>query len=172
MKFQRQTTEEFIAKAKGVWGEEYDYSRVVYRGPGRPITIICKVHGEFKQLPYNHLTGHRCHQCKVMGQTMSQAEFLERARAIFPKYDYSQVVYRLAAIKVRVVCPDHGPFERRPCDLLRGRGCRKCKDWRKARPKRGPQFKGWRPVEIEALRECLAERRGRIVNSELSMANC
>lgn len=162
----RQTTGEFIAKARAVWGEEYDYSRTVYRGPGQPVVIICRVHGPFEQWPYNHLDGHRCHQCKVDRMRMSQAEFVTRARVLFPDYDYARVAYRLAAVKVEMICPVHGAFERRPSEVLEGRGCPKC--CRKARPKRGPQFK-WRPVEIEALRECLRERRmgERMVKSTL-----
>lgn len=156
-----QTTEEFIAKAKALWGEEYDYSQTVYHGAMRPIIIICRKHGPFKQHPYNHLRGHYCRQCKVDGQRMTGEEFVRRAKEMFPEYDYSGVEYRLAAVPVTIVCPVHGPFERRPAELLKGRGCPGCNCWRKPHPKRGPEFRKWQPGEIATLREVLVERRQR-----------
>ncbi len=41
------TTEEFIAKAKAVHGDKYDYSKVDYKGNKDPVIIICPKHGEF-----------------------------------------------------------------------------------------------------------------------------
>ena len=41
------TTEEFIAKAKAVHGDRYDYSKVKYVDSKTKICIICKEHGEF-----------------------------------------------------------------------------------------------------------------------------
>ena len=37
----RYTTEEFIAKAKTVHGDRYDYSRVVYVDSVTPVRIVC-----------------------------------------------------------------------------------------------------------------------------------
>jgi hypothetical protein len=41
------TTEEFIAKAKAVHGDRYDYSKVEYVNASTKVCIICKKHGEF-----------------------------------------------------------------------------------------------------------------------------
>ena len=57
------TTEEFIAKAKAVHGNRYDYSQVKYVDSKTKVCIICKEHGEFWQQPGNHLRGIRCPQC-------------------------------------------------------------------------------------------------------------
>ena len=59
----RFTTEEFIEKTKKVHGDLYDYSKVDYIGCGTIVTIICKIHGDFKQLPHKHLVGHGCSTC-------------------------------------------------------------------------------------------------------------
>ena len=51
------TTEEFIAKAKEIHGEKYDYSETVYRGRRKNIDIICPIHGKFSQNAGRHLLG-------------------------------------------------------------------------------------------------------------------
>jgi hypothetical protein len=52
----RPGTKEWIKKAKEVHGDTYDYSEVVYVNNNTKVTIICKKHGEFKQLPRQHST--------------------------------------------------------------------------------------------------------------------
>lgn len=59
---QRQSVEEFIARARELHGAKYDYSKVVYESARLPVTIICPVHGEFKQVPDKHLKG-GCRKC-------------------------------------------------------------------------------------------------------------
>lgn len=57
-------TEEFIAKAKLIHGDEFDYSSVNYEQAHKKITIICKKHGPFQQAPTKHLSGRKCPKCK------------------------------------------------------------------------------------------------------------
>ena len=54
----------FIAKAKEIHGDKYDYSKVEYVNNDTPVTIICPIHGEFQQMPSNHVQGYGCHLCK------------------------------------------------------------------------------------------------------------
>ncbi len=65
------TTDEFIEKAKEVHGEKYDYSKVNYTGYEKYVTIICPIHGEFKQSPDSHLHSGGCPKC---GSTLSKNE--------------------------------------------------------------------------------------------------
>ena len=58
------TTEEWIAKAKAVHGETYDYSKVEYKTAKDKVCIICPKHGEFWQLPTNHVAGQGCPNCR------------------------------------------------------------------------------------------------------------
>ena len=60
-----QTTEEFIEKAKKIHGNKYDYSKVNYKSKQKSIIISCPIHGEFSQLPQNHLRGSGCPKCAV-----------------------------------------------------------------------------------------------------------
>lgn len=49
------TTEEFIIRAKKVHGERFDYSTTNYINSDTQLAIICPQHGEFHQLPRDHL---------------------------------------------------------------------------------------------------------------------
>ena len=60
------TTSEFIAKAKNIHGDKYDYSKVEYVKYDTPVTIICPEHGEFIQKPYIHLDGSGCQKCAML----------------------------------------------------------------------------------------------------------
>lgn len=53
----------FIAQAKEIHGDKYDFSKVKYDGTDKPITIICPEHGEFSQKPHHHLQGQGCRAC-------------------------------------------------------------------------------------------------------------
>ena len=41
------TTEEFIARAKQIHGDKYDYANVIYRTRDDKVKIICPIHGVF-----------------------------------------------------------------------------------------------------------------------------
>ena len=57
------TTEEFIEKAKKIHGDKYDYSKVNYNGAKIKVCIICPEHGEFWQIPNDHLCNKGCKLC-------------------------------------------------------------------------------------------------------------
>lgn len=57
------TKEQFIAKATSIHGNRFSYEKTIYVNMRKPITIICKIHGEFKQSPMNHLKTDGCPKC-------------------------------------------------------------------------------------------------------------
>ena len=57
------TTEQFVAKAREIHGDKYDYSKVVYSKMHDYITITCPNHGDFLQKAYSHLNGKGCSKC-------------------------------------------------------------------------------------------------------------
>ena len=123
------TTEEFIKKAKEVHGDKYDYSKVEYKNNKTPVTIICPIHGEFKQRPANHLSGNGCKKCAVEESRLSKEIFITRSRLIHGyKYDYSKVRYVDSATKICIICPKHGEFWQIPTDHLDGHGCPFCNE--------------------------------------------
>src|SRR5574343_326923 len=62
------TKEQFIKKAKDVHESKYSYEKNIYVNMRKPITIICKKHGEFKQSPMNHLKTEGCPKCGYEGR--------------------------------------------------------------------------------------------------------
>lgn len=66
----RKTTEQFVAEAKAIHGDKYDYSKVSYINNSTKVCIVCPQHGEFWQYPKVHLKGNGCRKCprkKKMG---------------------------------------------------------------------------------------------------------
>lgn len=61
----RNTTENFIEKAKEVHGNKYDYSRVNYIRINKNVDIVCPEHGVFSQRPLSHFYGSGCPECIV-----------------------------------------------------------------------------------------------------------
>lgn len=125
------TNDEFIAKARIVHGNKYDYSKVNYINNSTKICIICPKHGEFWQTPSNHLSGRGCIFCKKewLGnhRRKNTNDFIEQAKMIHGnKYDYSKVNYINEKTKVCIICPKHGEFWQKPEVHLMGCGCQKC----------------------------------------------
>jgi len=58
------TTEDFIREARKIHGDKYDYSKSIYGGMYKNITITCPIHGDFTQKPVNHIKKHNgCQEC-------------------------------------------------------------------------------------------------------------
>lgn len=64
----RLTTQTFIARAREVHEDKYDYSLVEYQHCKTPVKIICSEHGMFEQKPDKHLHDKQgCPQCSQRG---------------------------------------------------------------------------------------------------------
>lgn len=61
--FKRYTTDEFVARAKEVHGDIYDYSSVEYTHNKNKVAITCSAHGVFTQQARMHLKGQGCRKC-------------------------------------------------------------------------------------------------------------
>jgi hypothetical protein len=122
------TTDEFITKAREVHGDLYDYTETVYERSNKLVTITCPTHGDFKQKPNNHLTGHGCFNCNQLGApAMTQAEFLSKAQDTHGDlYCYRDSGYTRSRVPTTVHCKKHGPFQQMPEKHLAGHGCPSC----------------------------------------------
>lgn len=128
----RFTTEEWIAKAKLVHGDKYDYSKVNYINSKNKVEIICGIHGEFKQIANSHLIGKGCKECGNIKQSYSLEQFINKATLVHNhKYNYSYAIYQNITKKIIIACPTHGEFEQTPNNHLSGNGCPKCDDTKK-----------------------------------------
>lgn len=126
------TTEEFIAKAREVHGDKYDYSKTEYSTAKTKVCIICPKHGDFWQKPLFHLQGCGCPKCGIEKQVSYkrsnlQEFILKSIKSHGDKYDYSKVEYKNNYTKVCIICPTHGEFWQKPVSHLMGLGCIYCR---------------------------------------------
>jgi len=124
---QRKNHDEFLQIAVTVHGDKYDYSKTEYKDSREKVTIICKRHGEFQQLPTAHCAGRGCNICWIDDKILTKDDFINRANEIHKnKYDYSKVDSCETCKKITIICPEHGQFKQRVSDHLSGAGCREC----------------------------------------------
>ncbi len=153
--------EEFIAKAKEIHGDKYDYSKAIFNGKLNNITITCPVHGDFEQNASNHIRGGNCPNCSTIKssekRTMPWEICLKQFFKIHGnKYDYSKANYIKTTAKIEIICPEHGSFWQSPTSHKQGNGCPKCNvasvwrytDWEQAGIK-SVRFTGFKLYVIE-----------------------
>lgn len=124
----------FIEKARKIHGNKYDYSKVNYIGALKKIIIVCPEHGDFEQIPNNHLMKYRlvgCPECgkikRIKYRTSNIETFIKKSKIIHEdKYDYSKFKYTRSHEKSIIICPAHGEFLQDPHIHLSGSGCPKC----------------------------------------------
>lgn len=122
----RLTTAEFIAKARAIHGDKYDYSKVEYINAHTKVCIICPEHGEFWMTPNNHLNGKGCKMC-TKGVVWDTESFISQAQYVHKgAWDYRDTVYTKGSDKVAIRCAVHGTFWMLPHNHLRGYGCPEC----------------------------------------------
>lgn len=127
------TQEEFIKQSQEIHNNKYLYDKVIYVNKTTKVIITCPIHGDFEQLPKEHLKGRGCNKCAVeyrnKNNTSSLDKFIEKAHKVHGnKYDYSKAIYTKAKEPILIICPIHGEFWQRPQDhYLKGCGCPKCK---------------------------------------------
>lgn len=122
----------FLEKANKIHDNFYNYDKVNYINARTKITIVCPIHGDFEQLPFNHLKGKGCKICGVEKTKVklykTSEVFIKELKEIYGDiYDYSLVEYENDKTSVKIICKEHGIYEKRPTDLLYGRYCNECK---------------------------------------------
>ncbi len=122
------TLDRLINDFKAIHGDTYNYQKVKFERIDKLITILCKIHGEFKQLPYIHKQGSGCPTCA--GQNLDTNKVIEQfIEAHGNKYDYSHVKYEGVTNKVKINCYKHGLFEQLPTSHKSGNGCPSCGEY-------------------------------------------
>lgn len=95
------------------------------------VSIVCPKHGEFLQLPNDHLNGSGCPKCsnEIKGkyQIGNIKDFINKSKSIHNnKYNYSEFKYVNNRTKSTIICPKHGKFLQTPHNHLSGYGCPIC----------------------------------------------
>ena len=118
------TTEDFIRKSINIHNNKYDYSKSVYINAKTKICIICKLHGEFWQLPNNHYKKTGCPHC-AGNKNRTIEEFIKEARKIHGNvYDYSNA--KKSNHRVNIICKLHGESIQIAGNHLQGKSMSKC----------------------------------------------
>lgn len=132
--------EKFIEKARNLYGDRYDYSKVDYINTKTKVCVTCPKHGDFFVTPWAFLQGSYCPHCKTeekkpfknfselkREKKYTTESYLKKVKEIYEdKYDYSKIVYVNYDTKVCITCPKHGDFWVLPHIFLKGRGCPQC----------------------------------------------
>ena len=127
----KKTQEEFISDLKSLYGDRYDFSKVVYVDAKHKVEVICQKHGCFLMSPNKLLSGCGCPECgkeaSISKRTLTKKDFIERANNVHNGlYGYDKVVYVNNTTDVCITCPKHGDFMQRPDHHLNGSGCPIC----------------------------------------------
>lgn len=122
----------FIKRSNTIHNSKYDYSEVEYINAKTPVKIICPIHGEFYQLPYNHTIGKGCKICAINLNSnklkKSKEQFVKDAIEVHgDKYIYSDSKYINDSSKIEIECPLHGTFSQIANKHLQGNGCPDCR---------------------------------------------
>lgn len=122
----KRNLEKFICKARELFGNRYDYSKVEYKGVNVDVCIICPEHGEVWMKPSVHLSN-RIGCVKCTRQVNDTESFIEKSTKTHNgRYDYSKVKYVNAKTEVCIICPEHGEFWQLPHHHSNGTGCPMC----------------------------------------------
>ena len=144
-------SDSFIERMRQVYGDDYDYSKVVYKGRDVPVLLICRKHGEFKMSPRSLLIGrpdrsikpHGCPECagirklsvpsKVKKKQFEETDFdfLKEARMVHgDRYEYpvcpSKKNEGNERVKIPIICKKHGIFYQYVYLHLAGSNCPVC----------------------------------------------
>ena len=124
----KHNTEWFIKESENVHNNRYDYSLSEYKRFHGKITIICKIHGQFKQSAGKHIFEKQgCPRCAGTMKRTTE-EFIRESKKIHGEtYDYSLVDYQNKETPVKIICKNHGIFEQVPHNhLWAEHGCPSC----------------------------------------------
>jgi hypothetical protein len=124
---------EFITRAIEVHKDKYDYSNTNYIEAREPVTITCHEkdvlgieHGDFIQLPYNHLNGNKCPKCDGRNKTTEEAIF-EMELKFGDNFNFSKYKYLGSRIDSTIICKKHGEFEKSYLHMMHSKhGCNEC----------------------------------------------
>lgn len=121
-------TTTFINKATNIHNNKYDYSKVNYINSNTHVIIICKEHGDFKQMPDFHINRKcGCPKCSFSYKN-NTSSFIEKATKIHGNiYDYSLVEYVNNYTNIIITCKKHGEFNQTPDIHINQKcGCPSC----------------------------------------------
>ena len=126
---QPMSTPRFIAMAREIHGDTFDYSKSICNAIKDRVIVTCKVpgHGDWEVKANNHLSSKSgCPKC-AGNQTLGASKFIDMATKIHNGlYTYGDITYVNNTTPVSIICKKHGEFSQPPMPHLAGQGCPKC----------------------------------------------
>ncbi|MBP7272559.1 MAG: hypothetical protein KA974_01885 [Saprospiraceae bacterium] len=159
----------WMNRFKVAHGEVYDYSKFTTTKSTELRTIICRIHGEFQQNPYNHAKGHGCDQCAkiVRGgkKRKSHDEFISEVSKLYGDLvSFEKTQYVTSQTPIMVTCKKHGDFITSPHNFRRGKlGCHLCAgDNRGKYPTQQLESQKTAALRIEKSRESIIDKARKV----------
>jgi len=104
------TFDQFINKSIEVHGNRYDYFKTKYIGCVNKVITTCRIHGDFQQLPNNHVNGNGCPKCDMCPKCQiwrSHGKICNMCKNMYKKI-YHQKTKELAIVKfLKKTLPDY-----------------------------------------------------------------
>jgi very-short-patch-repair endonuclease len=121
----------FLKDSKSIHKGKYDYKLVPNTITRNTLVkIICPEHGVFTQKAYNHSHyGYGCKACQYSrNQKLTFNEIKTRLpNLIFsPDINWSTDYTGTRGKKIKLICPEHGPYQNLVFNLFNGSGCPNC----------------------------------------------
>lgn len=150
---QRSTTDYFKQNAQLIHVDKnnnpiYIYEKTIYVDSKTKVIITCRIHGDFQQIPHNHLSGNGCVKCRNdnsgSSQRLTNEEFIQQSILVhmdetgIPIYGYDYVKYINSHDDVIITCRKHGNFNQRPNNHLNGATCPHCNNEKSSERQRKP----------------------------------
>lgn len=123
---------DFINRSIKKFGDKFDYTKTKYINLLTKVTVTCKKHGDISIYPSTHLGGQGCGFCSReengKSHKLTNEEFIKKAKQVHGlKYDYSETIYQHSLVKLKIICPKHGPFYIKPSNHVNNKqGCSIC----------------------------------------------
>jgi hypothetical protein len=127
----RTPREVFIRKSNEVHNFKFDYSLVEdYQRLDEHLTIICPVHGVFKQNGHSHIRGADCERCsyekRADAACTPKETILKRLASLKNGLVYDLSNYKNLHSKIKYTCKVHGDIEQSVEKHLQKGKCSKC----------------------------------------------
>lgn len=140
-KLKLKKNEVFIEELTEIYGNSYEYSKVLYKGRKEKVDVFCNICSRhFKKEPYRLLKGVGCPHCAKNKRTKTKEYFISESKKIHGiKYDYAELEYGTMVTKVKLTCnscghdfmvkASHHLHNGSGCPLCAKRKCFKKSDW-------------------------------------------
>lgn len=78
IKIKKENLKNYIEKSNIIHNNKYDYSKIIFNTVTDKVTIICPIHGEFKQTLHGHKNGRGCKKCGNITLRLKKLQLIKK----------------------------------------------------------------------------------------------